>query len=367
MSQRIVRCKFGILNSPLIRPYELSFATLTNIKSVWVYIEDEKGCKGIGEATPLPGYGSETVEDVANCIRDLCRDLHLLTRDDIQRRCCAVKSRYPFSASAVMMALEFPLFASKIQTIRPIPIVYPLSSKQDMKSLLDTVRYALKTGYKFFKMKVGNGLQKDIESSRQVLSAFPSTDYVFSFDSNQAYSFEDALFFCRTLESEWPHRVLLLEQPFLSADWESMAKLCSKAKVKLMLDESIYDETDIEQAKRIGCHAVKLKLCKHFGLEGTLTLARKAKALGLHVVIGNGVSTEIGNLGEALVLSYEPDLFSYGAECNGYLKLCSSVVFKELKFDKGYLVWRSINARPTEQFDKAIDNFINSVSDASTN
>lgn len=362
MTRNIIKYEYGVISRLLAEPYELSFATVKAVDSIWVFMEDGNGCIGIGEAVPLPGYGVETTRSVQDCVAELGRDIASLTDELLREKCLAAKSRNPFAASAVMTALEFSAFASKVKTIVPTPLTYPLSSKSNSEGLLNIISNAIESGYRFFKMKIGNGVERDIESMRRAIKAFPEISYKISFDANQAYSFQEALQFCYALEGERSNRVFFVEEPLKNRDWEGMKKLCGETEVDFMLDESIYNLSDIERAKEIGCKAVKLKLFKHCGLENTLEMARKARGLGLRTIIGNGVSTDIGNLGEALLISSDPDLFLNGAECNGYLKLQRSIIFKDLQNDdKGRLVWRGTGEDLPEQFNRAINCFINSV------
>ena len=66
----ISKFEFGIVKQRLTSPYRLSFATLEYIDSIWVYIEDEEGQKGLGEAVPLLGYGNESTQDIVRWIND---------------------------------------------------------------------------------------------------------------------------------------------------------------------------------------------------------------------------------------------------------------------------------------------------------
>jgi hypothetical protein len=106
-----------------------------------------------------------------------------------------------------------------------------------------------------------------------------------------------------------------------------------------MLDESIYNRSDIHRAKSIGCAAIKLKLFKCAGLDACLKLATIAYHAGLSVVLGNGVASDIGNFCEALIIASEPKLFVSGAECNGFIKLKNRILFKQLNMHRGSLEW----------------------------
>ena len=119
--------------------------------------------------------------------------------------------------------------------------------------------------------------------------------------------------------------------------------LCCKTSIPIMLDESIYNEVDIRRAKNIGCAAIKLKLFKHAGISECLRLANTAKNIGLNVTIGNGVSSDIGNLCEALIINEAPKLFISGSECNGFAKLKEKIVFDQLSLKSGNLIWENVN------------------------
>ncbi len=355
--RRIVRFEFGTLACPLHKPYELSFATLSNFDVVWVFIEDDEGKIGIGETVPLLGYGHETLEDVLGCIQNLNKDANSLTAEELKERCFAVRNEFPFSASAVMMALEFPDWATSASKILPTSLVYPLAAGQQKELLSQTIEEALSLGYKYFKMKVGRDIDQDLKSAEFALNLFPQKTFRISFDANQAYKLDDALALCRFLENK--SRAHCVEQPLPQLDWDSMANLCRQTSFPLMLDESIYNEQDIRKAKEIGCSAVKLKLCKHPGLEETLSLAQLAKDLGLEVVIGNGVSTDIGNLAEALVISKTPQLFGEGAECNGFLKIKRPITFPQLYLDNaGCMAWKKDDRSLSNQLIQSIQESI---------
>jgi hypothetical protein len=103
-----------------------------------------------------------------------------------------------------------------------------------------------------------------------------------------------------------------------------------------------------------------LKLFKHPGISECLRLASIAKKWGLNVTMGNGVSSDIGNLCEALVISEAPNLFVSGSECNGFAKLKEKVAFDQLSLNSGKLIWEKGN-------DISFDKIIASLKNQSVN
>lgn len=354
-NKKITAIHSGHFKKKLKEPYVLSFATITHIDCMWVLIEDEKGKIGIGEVVPLPGYGVECLEDVMGIFRDL-HDIQQTS--ELRQKCEELKDRYPFSASAVMSALEFPEYCEKVDSLVPFPLMMPLSSGDENVGMVEKFAFGLNCGYKNFKMKIGKDVREDIRSVKFLLDTFSIEDYKISFDANQGYSWDEAVRFSKFLDDLQSSKVLWVEQPLAVSRHNEMALLTKNTKTHFILDESIYDEKDLIEAKSIGCYGVKLKLYKHFGIERTCRLARKAAELGLAVVIGNGVSTDIGNLQEAMIFSLYPDLFTGGAECNGFLKISKPVIFAQLSLDNNArLFWQGNQDHWGEQITKELRAF----------
>lgn len=338
-SSIITKFQFGVVSRALQKPYVLSFTTVKHIESVWVFAEDDAGIKGIGEAVPLFGYGSEHLETIEEVLGGIRQELVGASQDRWFARLEEIGKRYPFAASAAATALDFITWHGAIPTVHPIRLVYPIGAKGRTKDVASQVESGLAQGYRHFKMKVGSALKNDIRSSRFVLQEYVGKDVTVRFDANQAYSLEEAVTYCSALEDLIGDGMLWIEQPLDKDDWEGMKILCRRVSCPLILDECIYNEDDVARAKDVGCTGIKLKLFKHPGMNACLRLARAAYHCGLQVIMGNGVASDIGNLCEALVISSAPGLFAEGAECNGYVKLMSNIAFPHLAFRSGSLVW----------------------------
>jgi len=338
----ISKFKYGIIKQKLIKPYPLSFVTLEEIETIWVYIEDDAGQKGLGEAVPLLGYGSENIKTIERMLAQFQQDFISKNLRSSYGRIIKFSRQAPFAVSAVISAMDFRHWGYDFSYLKPVNLVYPLSSEFDHKLIADQVENGLIKGYCHFKLKIGRNLKTDILYSKYLLQNYKDR-CTFRFDANQAYNLEDAKLFCRSIEEYCGPALLWLEQPLPADDWQGMERLCSAVNFPLMLDESIYDETDVIRAKNIGSTAIKLKLFKHPGLDSCLRLAKFASSLGIQVTLGNGVSTDIGNLEEAMVVNQAPDIFTGALECNGFVKTFSNIAFPQLQLnEKGQLFWNGL-------------------------
>jgi L-alanine-DL-glutamate epimerase-like enolase superfamily enzyme len=115
----------------------------------------------------------------------------------------------------------------------------------------------------------------------------------------------------------------LLEQPCHAGDWDSLEAVSKVTCVPLMLDESIYNETDIERAASIGASFVKLKLMKSISLTRLVRGLALIRELGMEPVLGNGVASDIGCWMEACVARTH---ISNAGEMNGFLRQSAPLV-----------------------------------------
>lgn len=335
---RIAKVTVSHSNIQLKSPYALSFTTLKSFKSNIIKLQLESGKMGLGEVTALPGYGTETFEKINIVLERAQADLEGANQSQARAIVNKLHTGYPFSAAAIGTALDLAFNQVEIAKRMEVPLLKVISSTVEASELENEVSAAYGHGYRTIKVKIGKDVSGDIEMATTLLSL--PTDVVYRFDANQGYNFKDAILFVEKLEDLGLKKVQLLEQPFQREDWHIMMELCNRTSVPLGLDESIYNNEDIKKASEIGCSLIKLKLCKSKGINHLLDLAGyAAEELGLKVILGNGVSTDIGNLAEAVAFTTRDGLF-YGAfEGNGFLKLERMILGESLRERGGYLVF----------------------------
>jgi L-alanine-DL-glutamate epimerase-like enolase superfamily enzyme len=332
-SRRLRRLQWGVRVEPLVKPYDLSFVQLTAFDVVWVVAEDGQGRVGIGEAVPLPGYNWETIESIRASTAAICEGAADATVSSIVQKCREFRRDHPFAASAVMAALDMPAFLDGAALDARFPISAPVAGDWPISTLRQAIDAQLGVGYKFIKVKVGRDFERDAAAARCILKEWRDRRFGVVFDANQAHSVELGLAFARVLREWASDRLQWYEQPVDRRDWQGLERICRNSAVPIVLDECIYDEADVERAAAIGAHGVKLKLIKNFGIAETLSLARLARRLGLTVVFGNGVASDIGNLGEYLVLAAGGPLFAAPSECSGFAKLRRPILGDVLQID----------------------------------
>jgi L-alanine-DL-glutamate epimerase-like enolase superfamily enzyme len=166
-------------------------------------------------------------------------------------------------------------------------------------------------------VKLGGDADANAAVIRQTVRAGQDTELRFRYDANQAMSPAVAAAAVRLLDDPSTE---LLEQPFPVDAWADMERLARGCPVSLMLDESVVDEAAVERAA--GCaQAIKLKLTKNRTPTSLRAMVRRARELGLDVILGNGAQGSVGCLVEGWVQA-ETGLTRPG-EMNGFRKLAA--------------------------------------------
>lgn len=337
---RVKSCELLHARVSLSKPYILSFTTVSAIDSVVVRIVLDNGAVGIGEAVPLPGYSCETVESIVADSKDVLPRIVGANRVELLRILDDEIASSPFVRSAIYSAWE--LASAEVSLLRTIelPLLTPLASSRNPITVLEHAMAKYELGYRTFKLKVGRDFEADILTCPFLLDNLPE-DVKVRIDANQSYSIAEARELLRVVEHKNCHLIELLEQPFgvAEGDWDLFWELAKETDhVPLMLDESIILTSDIDRAAEVGADLVKLKLFKHRGIHELIALAKKARRNGMGVVLGNGVSSEIGNLIEAHAFQ-EAGVFQGAFEGNGFAKLSHTLLDTRIVIDNGSMCW----------------------------
>lgn len=340
----IERIKLYYKKIPLKQPYVLSFASVTSLDCILIEITTDQNTDGVAELVPLPGYSPETRGSILSDLKGVCPELVGIALNSIEDRVASLLVSSPFSGSGIITAGEFAGNSIEIPERIEIPLIAPISASRDLHELTKKAESIYEKGYRTLKLKVGWDIEMDSRCCRVLLDQLPD-DASLRIDANQGYNLEEAIQFFSALEHPRNDIVECLEQPLGIDAWDDFERLVRHPakNVPLMLDESIVAESDVVRAGSVGADLVKLKLFKQKGIKGLISLAEKANESGMKVILGNGVSSEIGNLAEAI--AYETSGTFHGAfEGNGFEKTTQRTMQKSPKVTAGQFVWERPSA-----------------------
>ncbi|MCM8568084.1 dipeptide epimerase [Gramella jeungdoensis] len=135
--------------------------------------------------------------------------------------------------------------------------------------------------------KIKLGTDNDLEIVKELRK---HTDAKFRVDANCAWEASQAIQYCRELKELG---VEFIEQPLHAEDWEGMKKLQKEAVLPLIADESCIVEEDVDKCAGY-FDGINIKLTKCAGLTPALRMIKKAKELGLKVMVGCMTESTVG-------------------------------------------------------------------------
>ena len=323
-----------MIRLPLIRPYHLSFGSLEAYDSIFVRIQAD-GREGYGEVTDCPGYFAEGLSDAWGFVCSYGPELPGRDPKSALEGIIEEGGGFSFAATALVNALEDLIWSveEKMPGSARVPLLGVVQGEGPEAIITDAKRL-LGAGYQTLKFKVGFSVRNDLDRVRHLQAQLePGTQL--RLDANQGYDYSQALQFLEGLD---PAGIELLEQPLDPGAWDEMGRLAEMSPVPLMLDESITVEEDLDRLIETGCAgAVKFKLMKCGSPAHLEKMIKKASGAGLKVILGNGVSTDIGCLHEARIAA-RLGLGVHAGEMNGFLKGEAQFLEPKLHVETGDLV-----------------------------
>jgi L-alanine-DL-glutamate epimerase-like enolase superfamily enzyme len=321
-----VQINYKIVNLPFRYPFTIARGTKTH-QSIFAVELEFNGLKGYGEAPAIAYYNipaEQMAEDLEK--KKLMAGKFALT--DPERYGHFLHHLFP-NNSFLVCALDmagWDLYGK----LRKKPI-YELLNLDPTKTPLTDYTIGIDTTEKMiakmqdkpwpiYKIKVGtDGDLERLNALRQ------HTDALIRVDANSGWTLDEALTKIPLFKEAG---VELIEQPLHKDDWAGMKKLFATSPLPLIADESCVSENDVE--KCVGhFHGINIKLTKCGGITPAIKMIRKARELGLKVMIGCMNETTIGS---AAIAHLSP-LIDY-MDADGPLLLAEDLA-KGLVYDYG--------------------------------
>ena len=290
-------------NLPLTNPLTLKGKSFDRREGLLLRLEGTKGATGWGEAAPLPGFSSESLEDAIRELSELAasmvgREINddsigadgTLARElDSMNLAPSVRFGFETAAWNVYAAthgVTLPeVFSPHARTIVPVNGLLTGSPTE----VLNEARRMRSAGYEAVKLKVGGrSVEEEVGLVRAVREAL-GEDVSLRLDANQAWSFEEGSSFARGV---WELGIEYIEEPLTDpAGLGEFARICS---IPVALDESLAGMVPEALEKHHYAGAVVLKPGLLGGVSRTLRLAARALEFGMRPVISSAYETGVG-------------------------------------------------------------------------
>jgi o-succinylbenzoate synthase len=299
---KLARFRLYRYELPLIEPLALKGATLRHREGLLVELAGD-GAVGWGEASPLPGFSRESLDEGARELRDLASSMvgREITDDwidpdgsfsrELDAMDLAPSARFGFELALWnLYAASRGKALPELVTSHPratVPVNALISGPPD--EVLEEARRARAAGYEAVKIKVGaRSVEEDVALVHELNEELGDT-VALRLDANRAWSFEEAAEFVRGTENL---RFEYVEEPLV--DPAQLPSFATAHDVPVALDESLAGMEPEALRDHGYARAVVLKPTLLGGVSRTLRFASRASYLGIKPVVSSAYETGLG-------------------------------------------------------------------------
>jgi o-succinylbenzoate synthase len=259
--------------------------------SVVVSVRDDEGMTGLGEAAPLPGMSSDTIEDAIAAVRELAA--RLPSDQSSPRHASAVADRVT-TAPAARFAIETALLAAYAQRIRTsiAALLAPMPQGELQCAVVvddeDEAQVAVAFGAPCLKIKVGTNPSADIDRVHAIASRVPGCPL--RLDANRGWPADEVDAIMAKLQGL---AIEYVEEPCRDAH----QLLACDLPYHIALDESLVSLDAAELERALGSPqlaAIVLKPTLLGGFARCLELAAAAHRHGVAPIVSHTLEGPLG-------------------------------------------------------------------------
>ncbi|MEY2904050.1 MAG: hypothetical protein RJA52_66 [Bacteroidota bacterium] len=278
-------------NLQLKNPFRITHVTRTEQPTMIVELK-LGSLSGFGEATPISYYGLN-ISEMVKTLEGFKATIEKTSFEDPSQFFNSLEpylKNHPFIQCAVDEAAHDLYGKIKNKPLYELwgleNINLPLTNYTiGLGSIEEMIEKIKAMPWPIYKIKVGTPQDSEIiEKLRSITSS------IFRIDANTGWNSENTLQLAHEMKN---FGVEFIEQPLKVSDHESMEKIKSECPLPLIADESCQVYQDVERCKN-GFHGINIKLMKCGGITPALKMIKKARQLGLQVMIGCMTESSIG-------------------------------------------------------------------------
>ena len=300
----------------LARPLKTARATYTVREGFRLWVGDEEGRVGQGEAMPLPEFGTESLSKCERVLRmfvGASRSFFLSIHDSLGGigwvRLFLSRVHAPAARHAIELALldllaqraRVPLCRLLNEKARAWVRVNALLTANEPEALAEEARRSYAEGFWTLKIKVaGRPIEEDEARVRAVREAVGRSGKL-RLDANGGWSEQEA---AQALERLVPYQPELCEQPVPAEDVEALARLQLRTPFPLAADEALVSPVHLRGLLETesGEPAVRIVVLKPMVLGGllpALEMAQQAAKAGVYSYVTSSLDGVVSRAGAA--------------------------------------------------------------------
>jgi O-succinylbenzoate synthase len=344
---------------PLTTPLQLAGETHSRRRGLLIRLDTERGAVGWGDAAPLPGFSTETLDEV---VGHACATAPEWTgtdipesRDDLSQSVSALSTgddcppSLQFATESALAHLLAATHATSLPTVLGTP-----RSSVSLNALITNLgedgpaqaARLRERGYRAVKVKVGRApVEDEVEGLRTVRNAL-GDDIGLRADANRAWSLEQAVAFA---EATRPLEMAYVEEPL--TDPTRISELAARTDLPIALDETTREVEASVLREDASVAAVVLKPTLLGGLRRTRQWNQEARANDVTPVISAAYESGIGHRMLVALAAVGPDT---PVGLSTYDRLAADVITSRLSLEGSRVDVRSITDGPVSVDDDRI-------------
>ncbi len=272
-------------------PFKTALRKTTQVEFVRVYVKNEKGLLGIGEAPATKAITGEDLEIITNSINSVKNDFIDLSCDE----CLAIlhssidigssaKAAFDMAFISLSLKEKNKSFVEYFKTKDLSPIKTDITiSLADVKVMLSEAKKACQNGMNILKVKLGSDISHSIEVIQKISCELPQAKILV--DANQAWSLEESLKFIEAMKDV---KIELIEQPVVADDLNALKIITERSHIPILADEVVFT---LDDAKKVieskSAHMINIKLMKCGGITKAIEILEYAREKNVMCMLGS--------------------------------------------------------------------------------
>lgn len=328
------------------KPFKIALGSTDFYEGFIVSIESDNGITGYGEATTTPFITGDTIGSIENELSFFSKKL--LNAEESPEILNSIMKDTMKSSKASRNAVDCALWdligkeadmnivkllgnhKNEIKTSYTVDLVNSEYAKKQAEELLNS-------GIKIFKIKLGSGIEDDIDRVK-VVREIVGNDKMIYVDFNQSYTPKKAVEISRKLDK---YNIEFLEQPVKEDDISGMKFVHDNSYIPIFADESIFTKRNVADIlSKEAVDGINIKLMKSGGITESIKMADTAESFGIPVMIGCMVETRVANTA-GLAVALAKSSVKY-ADLDGYSNIREDPVNEGILLNNGNI---SINKK----------------------
>ena len=327
------------LELPMIKPFKIALGATNSYEGFLVSVTTDDEITGYGEATSTPFITGDTMgsmeyelksfsealkgkEESPEQLNELMKKLIKSSKASRNAIDCAVWDIIGKRAGTNVRKL-LGGYRNSIKTSYTVDLVEPNLARKQAQDLLSQ-------GIQVFKIKMGSGMEEDLERARTVRDVIGMEKMVYV-DFNQSYNARKTIEISKKLA---PLNIEFLEQPVPMHDIKGLKFARQRSDIPVFADEAIFTTDDvINVLENEAADGINIKLMKSGGISEAIKMASIAEGFRSPVMIGCMVETRLANTaGLDVALSRAAVKYS---DLDGYSSIIEDIAQDGITISKG--------------------------------